>query len=99
MGTQVGVSETTKPGSDLARARFPVIFDSGGEPAYLAAAQVAPSTLTPIIGRLNDALEKGRLLPDVPDSAFAALSELKGKLEPEQDRIQENRLRVALADQ
>src|SRR6185436_10874916 len=40
----------------------------------------------------------GRLLPDVPNSAFAALSELKNKLEPEQYAIQENRLRIALED-
>ena len=35
----------------------------------------------------------------MPDSAFAALSDLKNKLTPEQYRIQENRLRVALEDQ
>jgi tetratricopeptide (TPR) repeat protein len=98
MDNAVALSDVTKTGIDLARARFPVVFDSGGEPAYLAAAQVAPSTLTPILSRFTDALEKGRLLPDVPDSAFAALSELKNKLDPEHYRIQENRLRVALED-
>ncbi|HTM52032.1 MAG TPA: tetratricopeptide repeat protein [Bryobacteraceae bacterium] len=99
MDNAVALADTTKPGIDLAHAHFPMIFDSGGEPAYLAAAQVAPSTLTPIIGRFNEALARGRLLPDVPNSAFAALSELKNKLEPEQYAIQENRLRVALEDQ
>ena len=98
MDNAVALSDTTKPGINLARARFPVIFDSGGEPAYLAAAQVAPSTLAPIIARFNEALEQGRLLPDVPNSAFAALTELKNKLEPEQYRMQENLLRVALED-
>ena len=32
-------------GIDLARARFPIVFDSRGEPAYLAQAQPAPGTL------------------------------------------------------
>jgi tetratricopeptide (TPR) repeat protein len=98
MDDKVVLSDVSKPGIDLAHARFPMVFDSGGEPAYLAAAQASPSTLAPIIARFSDALDKGRLLPDVPDSAFAALSELKTKLTPEQYRVQENRLRVALED-
>jgi tetratricopeptide (TPR) repeat protein len=98
MDNAVALADTTKPGIDLARVRFPMVFDSGGEVAYLAAAQAAPSTLAPVIARFGDAIDKGRLLPDVPDSAFAALTELKGKLSDEQYRIQENRLRIALED-
>jgi len=45
MDNAVALADTTKPGIDLAHAHFPVIFDSGGEPAYLAAAQVTPSLL------------------------------------------------------
>jgi tetratricopeptide (TPR) repeat protein len=95
---KVVLSDVTKPGIDIAHVHFPVVFDSAGNPAYLAAAQAAPSTIAPIIGRYNDALAKDRLLPDAPDSAFAALSELKSKLPREQYRLQENRLRVALED-
>src|SRR5439155_6422581 len=54
MDNAVALSDVTKPGIDLARAHFPMVFDSGGEPAYLAAAQVEPSTLAPVIGRFND---------------------------------------------
>jgi Tfp pilus assembly protein PilF len=96
---KVVLSDLTKPGIDLTHVHFPFVFDSGGGPAYLAASQAAPSTLAPAIARFSDALEKGRLLPDAADSAFAALSELKNKLTPEQYRVQENRLRVALEDQ
>jgi tetratricopeptide (TPR) repeat protein len=99
MDDKVVLSDLTKPGIDLAHAHFPMVFDSGGQPAYLAAAQAQPSTLAPLIAGFNDALGKSRLLPDVPDSAFAALTELKSKLTPEQYRVQENRLRVALEDQ
>jgi tetratricopeptide (TPR) repeat protein len=99
MDNAVALADVTKPGINLTHAHFPLVFDSGGEPAYLAAAQVAPSTLAPNIARFSDALDHGRLLPDVPNNAFIALSELKNKLTPEQYRIQENRLRVALEDQ
>jgi tetratricopeptide (TPR) repeat protein len=99
MDNSVALADTTKPGIVITRLHFPMIYVSNGEPAYLAQAQPVPGALAPLTGRLSDALEKGRLLPDVPDSAFAALTDLKSKLTPEQYRIQENRLRVALEDQ
>ena len=99
MDNAVVLADATKPGINLSRVHFPMIYVSNGEPAYLAQAQIAPGSLAPLTGRFSDALDKGRLLPDVPDSAFAALSDLKNKLTPEQYRIQENRLRVALEDQ
>ena len=98
MDNAVGLSDTRKPGINIARAHFPVVYVSGGEPAYLAQARPMAATLAPLLGRFNDALDKGRLLPDSPDSAFSALTELKTKLSPEQYRLQENRLRVALED-
>jgi tetratricopeptide (TPR) repeat protein len=98
MDNSVVLSDVTKPGIPITRMHYPMLYVSGGEPAYLAQAQPTASTLTPLIGPFNDALEKGRLLPDSQDSAFAALTDLKGKLSPEQYRTQENRLRVALED-
>src|SRR6185295_3862108 len=35
MDNAVALADVTKPGIDLARLRFPVVFDSQGEPAYL----------------------------------------------------------------
>jgi len=103
MDNAVALSDTTKPGIDLARVHFPMVFDSGGEPAYLAQSQATPGALSSAasapLGRFNDALASGRLLPDVASSAFAALTELKPLLSAEQYRMQENRLRVALEDQ
>ena len=97
MDDKVVLADVTKPGIDLTHVHFPMVFDSGGQPAYYAA-QAGASTLPADTARFADALEKGRLLPDEPDSAFAALTELKRKLTPEQYRLQENRLRVALED-
>ena len=103
MDNAVALADTTKPGIDLARLNFPVVLDFHGEPVYVAQAQAEPGTLASAavaaIARLTDALDKGRLLPDTPNSAFAALTELKPLLTAEQYRIQENRLRVSLEDQ
>ena len=98
MDNAVALSDTTKPGINMAVLHYPMLYVSGGEPAYLAQAQPVASSLAPLLGPFNDALDKGRLLPDSQDSAFAALTALKTKLTPEQYRIQENRLRVALED-
>jgi tetratricopeptide (TPR) repeat protein len=102
MDNAVVLSDTTKPGIDLARVHFPVVFDLRGEPVYLAQAQPAPGTLSSpasaALARFTDAIEKGRLLPDATNSAFAALADLKPQLSDEQYRVQENRLRVALED-
>ena len=103
MDNAVALADKRKPGIDLARADFPVVFDLRGEPAYLAAAQAGPGTLgsdtLAAIARYTEALDKKRILPDSPDSAFSALQTLQGKLPPQQFRIQENRLRIALEDQ
>ena len=101
MDNAVALSDTTKPGIDLARAHFPMVFDYRGEPMYLAQAQPAAlsAPATAAVARFTDALEKSRLLPEAPNSAFAALAELKPLLTAEQYRLQENRLRIALEDQ
>src|SRR5437762_259723 len=103
MDNAVALSDVTKPGIDVASAHFPMVFDFRGEPAYLAQAQPAPGTLSSAasaaLARYSDAIEKGRLLPDVADNAFAALAAIKPLLTPEQYRAQENRLRIALEDQ
>ena len=97
MDNAVALSDTTKPGIDLARVYFPVVFDFHGEPMYLAQAQpgVLSAPATAAVARFTDALEKTRLLSD----AFTALAELKPLLSAEQYRLQENRLRIALEDQ
>jgi tetratricopeptide (TPR) repeat protein len=45
---------------------------------------------------LDEAIRAGRLLPDQPQSAFAALRALQRQLNPEQFLLAQNRLRVAL---
>jgi len=48
---------------------------------------------------LEEAIRAGRLLPDAPQSAFAALRTLRRQLSAEQFLLAENRLRVALENQ
>jgi tetratricopeptide (TPR) repeat protein len=103
MDNAVALADTTKPGIDLARAVFPLIYDYRGEPVQLAQNQAGPGALSgpasAAVARLTEALAQGRLLPDTPGSAFEALTALKPLLTAEQYRIQENRLRIALEDQ
>ena len=73
------------------------------ELAQLAQAGAASRGLEPPApaagaGDFEQALAAGRLLPEEPQSAFAALRGMKGPLTPEQYLIQENRLRVALEE-
>ncbi|MEO7651835.1 MAG: tetratricopeptide repeat protein, partial [Bryobacteraceae bacterium] len=102
MDNKVVLTDVKKPGIDLTRVDFPMIFDSRGEPVYLAQTQAVPGVLsseaTAAIARLTDALEKRRYSVDDPAGAFSALRELKTKLTADQFLTQENRLRIALED-
>jgi tetratricopeptide (TPR) repeat protein len=97
MDNAVPLSNLREPGIQL--ARFPFVFDSGGGPLYLAAAQQTPipSEMNGAIQRFQEALAAGRLLPDVAGSAFDALLALRG-LPPERYVRYENQLRIALED-
>jgi len=96
------LADVRKPGINLARARFPLVYDSAGEPLYLAAAQAAPGALSSetqrAIARLDEAIAAGRFDPRQAGSAFAALGELKGLLPPERLLLETNKVRVALED-
>ena len=100
MDNSTPLSDLKKPGITL--ARYPVMYDSRtGEPLLLAAAQQIPlsSDAARDVNTFQDAIRAGRLLPDVPDGAFPALTKLQGELTPEQYFIQENQLRIALENQ
>jgi tetratricopeptide (TPR) repeat protein len=80
------------------------MFDSrNGGPLYLASASPDPEPFSPQaaadVSQYEAALAAGRLLPDQPNSAFAALTKLKNQLSPDQYRLKENQLRVALEDE
>jgi tetratricopeptide (TPR) repeat protein len=100
MDNSVPLSFVQKPGINLTRLQFPIVYDSQGDPAYLAAGQATPSMLSAqasaAVDRYSQALDSGRLDPNARDSAFALLRELEPLLNPEQLRAQTNRLRVAL---
>jgi tetratricopeptide (TPR) repeat protein len=97
MDNAVPLSDLKQPGIQL--ARFPVFFDSAGEPLQLAAAQqtAMPAAMDAAIRRFEDALTAGRLLPEEAGSAFEALQGLRG-LPAERFVHYENRLRIALED-
>ena len=88
------LSDIKKPGPDI--ARFPILIDSTrGEPFYLASNEPAfPDTED--LMRFNDAIVRGRLLPDQPQNAFDALSALKTQVTPDRYIEIENQLRIAL---
>ncbi|MFN0170868.1 MAG: tetratricopeptide repeat protein [Bryobacteraceae bacterium] len=96
------LSDIKQPGITLARARFPLIYDSAGEPMYLAAAQAQPGAVSSearsSIERLDQAIGQGRFDPNAADSAFSALKELERRLPPERFFLEKNKLRVALED-
>ncbi|MGH9720887.1 MAG: hypothetical protein ACRD8O_11795, partial [Bryobacteraceae bacterium] len=102
MNGAVPLSYVKKPGIQLTRATFPLIFDPNGAPLYLAAAQAQPATLASetvrLLERYHNAIDSGRLLPDAPGSAFEPLRELRSRMDPEQFRLEQNRLRVTLED-
>jgi tetratricopeptide (TPR) repeat protein len=88
------LSDIKKPGPDI--ARFPILFDSKrGRPLYLTSN--APSFAdSEDMTRFNDAIAKGRLLPDQPSNAFDALKALKPQVMPDRYIEIENQLRIAL---
>src|SRR5206468_10915382 len=76
MDNSVPLSDVKKPGIEI--AHFPVMYDSrDGEPLRLAssAEQQGAGAAEPEadIAAFQSAITAGRLLPDVTDSAFAAL--------------------------
>lgn len=100
MDNAVVLSDANKAGSEI--TRLPFLFDSGGEPLYLAQAapQAAPisSEAQRLIDRFTAALAAGRIMPDAPDSAFQPLQELRSRLSRVQFLMYENQLRIALED-
>jgi len=92
--TSMKLSDIHKPGIDI--ARFPILLDvRRGGPLYLTSnAPMFPDTED--LTRFNDAIARGRLLPDQPSNAFDALNALKPQVT--QDRYIEisNQLRIAL---
>jgi tetratricopeptide (TPR) repeat protein len=102
MARVVVVTETRRPGISLAGFAGPP-----ATPAVPAAAETrgnaAPEPRggramdNPAPGReLDEAIASGRLLPDLPQSAFVALRSLQRQLTPEQYLLAQNKLRVAL---
>ncbi|MBK9169143.1 MAG: tetratricopeptide repeat protein [Bryobacterales bacterium] len=102
MDNVIPFSDISKPGIELTRLRFPYIYISGTDEPALLAAQVQQGALASELGaalrRFDEALDAGRLLPDEPDSAFAALRDLESRLDRVGFHAQQNRLRVALED-
>lgn len=88
------LSDIRQPGINI--AHFRILFDSRrGGPLYLAAnSPQLPQSED--ITRFNDAIAGGRILPDQPANAFAALQALRPQVTPERYVEIENQLRIAL---
>jgi tetratricopeptide (TPR) repeat protein len=88
------LSDIKKPGINI--ARFPILFDSlHGQPWYLASNEPAfPDTED--LTRFNDAIARGRILPDQPANAFDALQVLKPQVSADRYIEISNQLRIAL---
>jgi tetratricopeptide (TPR) repeat protein len=88
------LSDIQKPGIGI--AHFRILFDSKrGRPLYLASN--APSFAdSENLARFNDALARGRLLPDQPANAFDALKALQAEVTADRFIEISNQLRVAL---
>jgi Flp pilus assembly protein TadD len=89
------LSDIAKPGINI--AHFEIILDSKrGAPLLLAsnAPQIPDSAGD--LTRFNDAIARGRLLPDQADNAFTALKALQPVVAPERYVEIENQLRIAL---
>jgi tetratricopeptide (TPR) repeat protein len=84
----LALADSSKPGIQL--ARLPLLLAMQGPPQGLGGVRD--------LRRLDDAISGGRLLPNVPDSAFDALSGLKRALSPAEYLAAENRVRIALED-
>ncbi len=88
------MSEVGKPGLTLAR------WTPGGVQVAMATPPMTRSLelADPRLREFEDALAAGRILRDAPQSAFDALSRLRGTLAPAQYLEEENKLRAALED-
>ncbi len=99
MDNAVVLSDTNKPGIEM--TRLPFLYDSGGEPLYLAQASPQAGQISSdsarAIERFSEALKAGRIMPQQPNSAFQVLPDLR-KLPRAQYLMYENQLRVALED-
>jgi tetratricopeptide (TPR) repeat protein len=99
MEHKVTVSELHREGVLISKVTLP------GQPAAMGvrgsgagADSDRPADFT-LTEDLENAIGEGRLLPDAPQSAFAALRALRRQLNPEQLLLAENRLRVALENE
>ena len=95
----IKLSDIKKPGINLAHWRM--LFDvRNGQPMYLASTSPSDDAgggqASDDVDHFAAAIQAGRILPDQPDNAFAALQKLKPELDPEQYTERENQLRVAL---
>ena len=99
MDNAVPLSDVKKPGIQLAIRRS-VMLDFRGEPALFAAAgpPQLPASESAAQRRFTQALAAGRILPEEPESAFAALRDLERELTREQYQLKVNELRIALED-
>ena len=88
------LSDIQKPGIEI--AHFPILFDSKrGQPLYLTSN--APSFAdSENMARFNDAIARGRLLPEQPLNAFDALKALQPEVTPGRYVEISNQLRIAL---
>jgi tetratricopeptide (TPR) repeat protein len=89
------LSDTRKPGIDVAQWRLMMDSRDGG-PLYLAGAPQLASGAQAELDRFTSAIDAGRLLPADPNNAFTALGAVKSAVTAEQYQERENQLRVAL---
>jgi tetratricopeptide (TPR) repeat protein len=105
MARSVVVTETRQRGITLAGFAGPqttsALSAAGGPRGSDATGPRDSQTMdNPAPGReLDEAIAGGRLLPDLPQSAFAALRSLQRQLTPEQYLLAQNKLRVALENE
>ena len=92
----VPLADARKPGIQLAGPGL--MLDSKGRPFYLASGVPFLPAATSALQRFSSALSAGRILPEEPESAFAALGELKNELSPEEYLRHESSLRIALEE-
>ena len=100
----VELADIEKPGSPMT-PWMPIAKGQGRGRGLLAQA-VTPGTTKreaardQEIANFEAAIDAGRIIPETPGSAYGILRDrLQGKLTPEQYRVAENELRVALEDQ
>ncbi len=92
----VPLADTRKPGIQIAGSGL--MLDSKGRPVYLASAVPYLPAESLALQRFTSSLSAGRILPGEPNSAFAALSELKSEMAREEYLRHESMLRTALEE-